>query len=179
MRVFRCRICGDAYIGEEKPTHCPFCGAPSKYLIPAEKWTAGQDEVKGLSKQSRENLEKALQLELSNTGFYQAASKATRDQEIMAMFKALSKVELEHAKTISKLINPPEWEIREEKTATDKENIKNALQREERATKFYGQFLAQATEPRVREIFQALIEVEETHTNLLHTVGSKYFVLRD
>lgn len=139
----------------------------------------GQDEAKELSKQSRENLERALEIELSNTGFYQAASKATRDQEIMAMFKRLSKVELEHAKSISKVINPSKWKVKEEPAGTDKENIKNALHREERATKLYGQALAQATEPRVREIFQILIEVETTHTDLLRSVGSKYFVLSD
>ncbi len=174
MRVFRCKLCGDAYIGEEIPTHCPFCGAPSKYIIPAEEWVNGQDKVKELSEQSRENLEKALQLELSSTGFYQAASKATQDQLVFSMFKRLSKVELEHAKIISKVIKPSSpWEVKEEPAGSDQENIGNALQREERATKLYGQALAQTTEPRVREIFQILIEVESTHTNLLENVASK------
>ena len=89
------------------------------------------------------------------------------------MFKRLSKVELEHAKTISKVINPPEWEVKEEPAGSDQENIENAIKREERATKLYGQALSQATEPRVREIFQILIEVETTHTNLLQGAVSK------
>lgn len=170
MKVFRCRLCGEAYIGEEIPTHCPFCGAPSRHMMPAEEWAEGQDQVKDLTKVSRENLEKALGLELSNTGFYQAASKASGSQLVMAMFKRLSKVELEHAKTINRLIKPPEWEVREEKAGQDRENIGNALQREARASRFYGQALARAAEPRVRELFQILIEVEETHTNLLQNV---------
>ena len=173
MRVFRCKLCGDAYIGEAIPTHCPFCGAPSKYIIPAENWAESQEEVKELSDQSRENLEKALKIELSNTGFYQAASKATQDQLIFAMFKRLSKVELEHAKTIANVIKPSPWEIKEEPAGSDQENIQDAIQREERATKLYGQALAQTTEPRVREIFQILIEVESTHTNLLESAASQ------
>lgn len=173
MKVIRCRLCGEAFIGEETPTHCPFCGAPSKYMMPAEKWVKGQDEVKELSEQSKKSLEDALKTELSATGFYQAASKATQDQGIFAMFKRLSKVELEHAKTISKVIKPSPWEVKEEPIGPDQENIENAIKREKGATKIYGQALAQATEPRVREIFQILLEVEATHTNLLESIEKK------
>jgi hypothetical protein len=38
VRVFRCKICQEGYIGEEPPSRCPFCGAPKRYFIPAEEW---------------------------------------------------------------------------------------------------------------------------------------------
>ena len=27
MKLHRCRICGETYLGVERPSHCPFCGA--------------------------------------------------------------------------------------------------------------------------------------------------------
>jgi len=27
MKMYRCRICGETYLGAEAPSHCPFCGA--------------------------------------------------------------------------------------------------------------------------------------------------------
>ena len=32
MKTFICEICGDAYIGEEKPKNCPFCGAREAFI---------------------------------------------------------------------------------------------------------------------------------------------------
>jgi len=30
VRLWRCEICGDPYIGDEAPANCPFCGAKKK-----------------------------------------------------------------------------------------------------------------------------------------------------
>jgi rubrerythrin len=32
MKTYICQICGDAYIGSEKPSECPFCGARSHFI---------------------------------------------------------------------------------------------------------------------------------------------------
>jgi len=33
VNVYRCRVCGEVYIGEAKPKSCPFCGAHEAYFV--------------------------------------------------------------------------------------------------------------------------------------------------
>lgn len=169
VRVWRCRICGDPYIGVVPPTNCPFCGAHAEYIILASEW----DDPKpgSLNDQDKANLEKALGIENSNTAFYRcAAAKADEagDFEGFATFKALSKVEIEHASTIRKLLGlpRPESEPTEECQDAYRDNVKESLERETMATKFYAEAAAVAADPRVKEVFSALILIETDHLQL-------------
>ena len=102
VNVFRSRICGDPYIGTEAPSRCPFCGAKTNYFIEAAKWDTSEFEV-DLSEKTRLNLEAALELEINNAGFYECAlnkAKAQGDEYYIAKFKALKKIEAEHASAI-------------------------------------------------------------------------------
>jgi len=91
IKVFRCRVCGEVYIGEKKPKTCPFCGAHESYFVPAKKWSLlGTEKI---SDTSRDDLRKALDLELDNTNFYKAASEKSQDIYFTGMFKGLSKIE--------------------------------------------------------------------------------------
>ena len=65
VRVFRCRVCRDPYIGEEAPSRCPFCGAPEGYFVPAEEWNPSE-YIFDISDISKNNLKAALKLELGN-----------------------------------------------------------------------------------------------------------------
>ena len=96
LKLFRCRICGDPYLGSEAPSFCPFCGAPQKYMAPAEDYV-DRNDVPNLSARSRANLEKALDLEVRNAAFYMCASNCAPDPLDKAMFKALWRTEAEHA----------------------------------------------------------------------------------
>jgi len=175
VKVFRCRICGDPYIGTEAPTQCPFCGAPRKYLIRAEHWNPDQFNVK-LTETSRKNLEAALKLELDNTGFYDCAKNAAGkmgDEYGSAKFKALMKVEREHAAAISKFLKKPAPDALAQNCNADfKANSKEGFEREDRAIKAYSKFRDEAVEPRMKEFFGALVEIETDHLNL-HTDNLK------
>ena len=106
VKIFRCRICGDPYIGVEAPTRCPFCGAKQKFFVEAEEWNPDEFNVE-LSNISQKNLGTALKLELDNAAFYDCAKNAAdkaADQYSLAKFKALMKVEREHASAISKFL---------------------------------------------------------------------------
>jgi rubrerythrin len=169
VKVFRCRICGDPYIGTEAPTQCPFCGAPRKYLIRAEHWNPNEFNVT-LSETSRKNLEASLKLELDNTAFYDCAKNAAGkigDEYGVAKFKALMKVEREHASAISKFLKKPVPELVAQKCNVDtKANSKEGFDREERAIKAYSKFRDEAVEPRMKEFFGALVEIETDHLDL-------------
>ena len=32
MKTYICEICGDAYLGADKPSECPFCGVNGNYI---------------------------------------------------------------------------------------------------------------------------------------------------
>ena len=169
IKVFRCRICGDPYIGEEPPKQCPFCGAQQKFFVEADQWNPDEFNV-NLSKISRENLEAALKLELDNAAFYDCAKNAAEkkgDHYSIAKFKALMKVEREHASAISKFlkISRPELE-KQACNANSKANSKEGWEREDRAIKAYAKFREEAKESRLKEFFAALVEIETDHLAL-------------
>ncbi len=168
MKLFRCRICGDPYLGAAPPSFCPFCGAPERYMVPAEEYQ-DRNYIPDLSDRSRANLEKALELEVANASFYLCASACSPEPVSQAMFKALAKAESEHASVISKLLHTKKPEIRPDDKACRKEpqaNFAESHEREKRAVAFYRQAAAEAVEERVKEVFSALVEIESYHIGL-------------
>jgi rubrerythrin len=168
MRLFRCRICGDPYLGTAPPSFCPFCGAPENYMVPAEEYV-DRNDVPNLSPRSRANLEKALDLEVRNASFYYCASNCAPEPLSQALFKALGRTEAEHASLICKILKVPKPEIKPDTKACLKDpkaNFGAAHEREQRAVAFYSQAAAEATEDRVKEVFTALTQVETYHIAL-------------
>jgi len=173
MILYRCRICGDPYLGTAPPTNCPFCGAPQKYIVLAPEYV-DRNDVPNMSPRSRENLEKALQLEVKNAGFYFCASACSPDPLNASMFKALAKIESEHASTVCKLLKIPKPEIKPDDQACLKDPKKNfaaAHEKETRAVAFYQQSANEAGEDRVKEVFTALSEIETDHIHISEEWG--------
>lgn len=164
-KLWRCVICGDPYIGENPPANCPFCGAHEMYIKEAKEAIVSFDVV--LSEKDQSNAEHALQVEVSNATFYACAAGKTDEPEGKLLFKALGKIEAEHAaiwRKILKLSKVPEGH-----ETCDIENVKNlneSHERETRAIAFYRQAAAESDHERLREIFKALVEVETDHLHL-------------
>lgn len=169
VKVFRCRICRDPYIGEEAPSRCPFCGASMEYFVLAKDWNQSEYEFE-ISDISKTSLEAALKLELSNTAFYLCAmnkAQKTGDQYGYAEFKALKKVENEHADAIIKFLKIKKPDLEEILCSNDfKKNTKEGWDRENRAIKSYSKFASEAPEPLLKEFFKALVEIEKDHLAL-------------
>jgi len=167
MKVYRCRICGEVYIGNQKPGSCPFCGAHEDYLVTADEWS--MIEVTSLSDVSRKNLQKALELEIDNTNFYRGVSQKTENIYVEGMFKGLSKVEREHASTICKHlgITKAQSDVSFDKAVeSDEENISESNRREKRAVRFYLEARNKVPESEIKEFFKALMEIESDHIRL-------------
>lgn len=164
MRVFRCRICGEPFLGDAVPSHCPICGALGSWMVDAKKWKDENAGVK-LTEVSRKNLEKALRLEVDNTEFYLCASRITDDPEAAGLFKSLSRNEKEHADVVMKLLQVDRPTPSNPGFCLVKltENFRESHMRETRAIKFYSDAAKAAAEPRVKQVFTALIEIEKTH----------------
>ncbi|WP_432821950.1 ferritin family protein [Trichloromonas sp.] len=167
MNVYRCRICGDPYLGAERPSHCPFCGAHARHIVPAADYRPVP--VGDLSKKSRENLERALELEVGNSTFYRGAAQVADNEEGQALFSALAKVEAEHASVLCKILGVPKPEELFEPgecSPSHKENLAESHKREGRAVQLYTRFLDEATEERVKLVLGAFIEIESDHLGL-------------
>ena len=166
VKVYRCKICGEGYIGDSVPTHCPFCGAHVKSMVLATAWSWPDVNVTDVSKK---NLERALQLEISNSEFYFCAAKKANNEADRTMFKRLAKIEREHADLISKHLKIKGSEISQEKdicSMNNTDNLRESNTRERNAIGHYAKFLTEAKEERIKEIFTALIEVENDHLSL-------------
>ena len=113
------------------------------------------------------NAEHALQVEVSNSTFYFCAAAKTDDAEGKLLFKALGKVEGEHAsiwKKILKLDKVPQGN--DQCHIKNKENLEDSHARETRAIGFYSQAARESVDTRMKQIFEALVEVETDHLHL-------------
>ncbi len=165
VKLWRCEICGDPYIGDEAPANCPFCGAKNKYI--KEFKDANVNFNVELNEKDKANAEKALQVEISNAAFYFCAAKKVKEEEGKKLFKALGKVEAEHASVWKKILKLDEISQGDDTCSEDyKEDLEDSHARETRAIEFYKKAAAEAENERVKEIFEALIEVETDHLKL-------------
>ncbi len=165
VKLWRCEICGDPYIGEEPPANCPFCGAHNNYIKEAKDAKVVFDVE--LNEKDNANAEHALQVEVSNSAFYFCASKKTDDEEGKLLFKALGKIEAEHAaiwRKILKLDKVPDGI--EECYIGNKDNLEESHSRETRAINFYKQAVNESKNERIKQIFSALVEIEIDHLHL-------------
>ncbi|MBS3817404.1 MAG: hypothetical protein KGY76_07575 [Candidatus Thermoplasmatota archaeon] len=166
LKVYRCWICGETYLGEEKPKDCPYCGADEEFLKPAEEYEYPEVD---LTEKSKENLEEAIELEVDNATYYYCAYNKAETTKTEGMFKRLAKVESEHAEAISMFLDIEEPEIDKDVENCSEElkaNIEDARSREDRAMEHYRKFAEEAEEPRVQELFEALVEIESDHLEL-------------
>ena len=165
INLWRCEICGDPYIGDNPPDNCPFCGAHKKYIKEARAAQVNFDVT--LNPKDLQNVEHALQVEVSNATFYFCAAERTDDTEGKLLFKALGKVEAEHAtiwKKILKLNEVPK--VAEECFSDNRDNLNESHNRETRAIDFYRKAASESANDTIRQIFTALVEVETDHLDL-------------
>jgi rubrerythrin len=107
-------------------------------------------------------------VEISNNIFYKCASAKTPELDGQKLFKILAKVEAEHASVWKKILKVDKIDFpKYDKCAPKfKPNLEESHSREDRAIKFYGEAAKEAKNPRVKEIFQAFVEVETDHLHL-------------
>ena len=165
MKIFVCRICGEVYIGEEIPHTCPFCGVENKYLVPPSVWNETYDlELTDIEK---ENAAKALEVEISNSSFYKLAYETLTDRRIGLMFKGLFKIEREHASIFRKILKPDQDPIVDVGCDDDaKKCVEESGRREKSASDFYAKAMSEAINPRLKEIFGAIMKAEQDHIKL-------------
>ena len=154
--MWKCTNCFHVEIAEEKPLHCPVCGAGAEKLVPHEvsgiKGTKTLADLKtgfiAESQAHQRNLAFALKAE--QEGFTQVAK----------LFRAVAEAEGIHAYNHLRLLGG---------ISGTQENLQAAFERENLAGRSYPQFIKEANEEgntSVAKIFTYSRDVEATHAKL-------------
>ena len=168
MKMYRCRICGETYLGSEVPSQCPFCGAHREYFVDAAEYPRDINDVQ-LTEVERADLETAVELERGNTRFYLGMSGHKDNDALSSAYKRLSRVESEHCSLFCKLLKrakPEDIATPAETTGSWMGDIEESMRREQKASALYAEFMGRATSERVREVFEAVSAVEADHIEL-------------
>ncbi|MBS3956969.1 MAG: hypothetical protein KGZ40_05525 [Clostridiales bacterium] len=168
MKMLRCGICGETYLGSETPSHCPFCGAHREHIVPAPEYPAQINQVQP-TEIERNDLESAIELERDNTRFYLGMATHTDDHVLASAYKRLAKIEAEHCELFCELANlskPDDLSIPLDVPDDWCANIAESVERERRASRLYREFATRATNARIAEVFEAVSAVESDHIEL-------------
>ncbi|MFW6305887.1 MAG: ferritin family protein [Bacillota bacterium] len=165
MKPWRCQICGETYLGSDAPDRCPYCGALGKNLVSSAEYI--DYGVVEMSEQSEEDIKYALQLEMNNAAFYKKCADNAENQISKSIFKRLGKHESEHAELLADMLGIDEGDLPEvDIPESDTERFEEAHDHEQDAINFYLKVSKNAPEPRVREVFAALADIELEHLNM-------------
>jgi len=168
MNLFICEICGDAYIGTEKPSDCPFCGAKNNFIKLADEAKPIIGEKVDISELTKKNLMETLDLEIKASAIYTCMAGKAKEYKIQKMYKRLAKIELEHAIIVTKLLSIALPEINPESCSDENvENFKKTIELEDHATQLYKKFAGESVENNLRKFFGALMQVEAGHIELI------------
>jgi len=168
MKTFICEICGDAYLGSEKPKNCPFCGARVAFIKEGKDAQPVVNIKQQLSEQTIVNLNETLKLEMGANAIYTCMAGKAATYEISKMYKRLAKIELEHAVICTKLLGiemPPAGS--ELCGDTDSENFQKTIELEDHASELYTEFAKNSEEAHIKILFTALNQAEQDHIELI------------
>lgn len=165
VKLRRCVICGDPYVSMNPPSNCPFCGAHQEFIKEAKEAVVAFEVP--LTEKDKANAEHAIQVEISNATFYSCAAEKTDDAEGKLLFKALGKIEAEHAAIWRKVLRLPKAPPGNDTCHTENvNNLNESHERETRAIAFYQKAAEESDHDRLKQIFKALVEIETDHLHL-------------
>jgi rubrerythrin len=168
MEFYRCRICGETYLGAEPPSRCPFCGVTADLFVLTQEFDEDSNQVH-VTELERADLETAIGLERDNARFYRALSLQRENLKLASAYKRLANVEAEHCSLFCKLagISKPADLLEPSEAPEDWcANIAESLAREQKASAFYAEAAARATSERIAEVLTAISAVERDHIQL-------------
>jgi rubrerythrin len=168
MNLYICEICGDAYIGVEKPSDCSFCGAKGNFIKLGSEAEPIAEIKTEISELSKKNLLETLTLETKANAIYLCMAGKAKEYQIIKMYKRLAKIELEHAIIATKLLQISMPEIKPEICSDEMlENFKKTIELEDHAVELYKKFAGESAEAHIRKFFGAIMQAEIGHIELI------------
>jgi len=166
-KLYKCQICGDPYLGDDAPINCPYCGAKKHYFVDARNYVNRFTQENNFTSEEMGYFKAALDIEIGNASFYKAAAESSSEDIHKWLFKALMKVESEHASIFSKhlkISKPALFDV--DASADGEANLQESHRREQIAIEAYRKFADASVAPRAQEVFGALVEIEADHLGL-------------
>ena len=168
LKMYRCRICGETYLGYEPAENCPFCGAHVEFLQMPEEYATDINDIQ-ITETERGDLDSSIELERANTRFYLGMAERKDNDTLRSTYKRLAQIEAEHCSVFCKLAKvdkPADLTTPGETTGAWATDIAESLARENRATALYAAFAERATNARLKEVWAAVSDVEADHITL-------------
>ncbi|NTU70887.1 MAG: hypothetical protein HGB10_03585 [Coriobacteriia bacterium] len=168
MEFYRCRICGETYLGAKAPSRCPFCGVTEDYMVPTIEFDENVATPQ-LSESEHTDVLHAIDMERGNARFYRALGLRHDNPKLASAFKRLASIEAEHCSLFCKLAGadkPTDLLEPAEENGTWCDGVNESLARELRASNYYAEVAGRARNERVAEVFLALAAVERDHIEL-------------
>lgn len=168
LKMYRCRICGEIYLGYEAPGNCPFCGAHVEFMRVPDEYPAGINDIQ-ITETERTDLESSIEIERANTRFYRGMAERKDNDTLRSTYKRLATIEAEHCSVfckLAKVAKPADLATPGETTGSWASDIQESLARESRATALYATFAERATNARLKEVWAAISDVEADHITL-------------
>lgn len=168
LKMYRCRICGETYLGYEAPSNCPFCGAAIASMVDVTEYPPDVNAISP-TETDRADLETSIELERANTRFYLGMAERKDNDTLRSAYKRLARVEAEHCSVFCKLAGvsaPADLTEPGETTGSWPSDIEESLRRENRATALYAGFAGRTANERLREVWTVVSAVEADHITL-------------
>ena len=168
--IFKCEICRQVYVLRERPSNCPFCGSFEEHVKPVED--VPDIEEYELTNISYKNIKNAFKMELKANKFYARSVYNINIDNILHEFNVARMHEYWHSKILKEELEKHDMDIddniqRVSISDSNDENRRAAMIAEAQAIVDYKKYLEEATEPRVKMVFAALLEVEQMHLDLI------------
>ncbi|MEI6498692.1 MAG: ferritin family protein [bacterium] len=166
---WRCNVCNCEF--DEKPDICPVCGAKADRIVEIHSNPNKQDtDFDNIAEVDLKNVQKALDVEVSNSTFYFSAAEKSDCVEEKYLFQSLGEVEREHAIIWQKVLNLKNLPTSDDMAHTSSLiNLKESHSREDKAIKFYAEAANSSIDGRIKILFEALVEIETDHLKMSET----------
>lgn len=165
MKIFKCRICKQPYLGKEMPPNCAHCGAFSKYFQEANKII---EEDFSLDEETQNYLKNIYEEKLRNRLFYKEASKSMENEALRSIFEVFKNIEGAHIQILERLgIQENLLEKAPKLYEFEEDNLTESFQRKKNLLDYQQRILKRLFEPFLVELLNSFIEIEESHLKIL------------
>ena len=172
VEVYKCIICKKPYLGDEKPSHCPYCGVYSRYLVLAKEHI---HDVSYIDTPTKKHLLQVMEIKIDNIKFYRDLEKKIKDSTLKTMLEALEKIDNRHLKILIDLGLPRLEEKRGKVKIYSyiEDNIAEMYHRKNNVIKKVKEVNLDIEDPFIKEILLALSDVEKDHIKMIEDMIEK------
>ncbi|MFW6013801.1 MAG: hypothetical protein ACOCZ6_04055 [Nanoarchaeota archaeon] len=165
MKIFKCRICKNPYLGKESPSNCAYCGVFSKYLKETGRIN---EEHPYLDNETGNYMLRIYEDKLKNRIFYKEAKKHMINGSLKSLLEIFQRVEETHIKIFEGMgFNKSLPEKRPHVYKFEEDNLTEIFTRKKNSIEFQKKILKRIYDPYLVELLDALSGAEESHLEIL------------